>query len=51
MLKKEIIPTADPQKESLVGVLLEKLSNRFCGEILDELGNLSKKFTRFLITW
>ena len=48
-LEKEIFNAADPQKEPLSGDLLGKLFNRFCGEILDKLGNLNKEFTHFLI--
>ena len=43
VLQKEIIPAADSHKESLAG----DLSNRFRGDIQDELGDLSKKFTHF----
>ena len=36
VLEKEILPTADPQKEPLASDQLEKLFNRFRGEIQDE---------------
>ena len=49
LLEKEILPSANPQKESLAGDLLEKSFNQFCSEIHDELSDLNKKFTLFLI--
>ena len=49
ILEKDILPAADPEKEVLAGELLTRLIIRFRGEIQDELGDLNKKFTHFVI--
>ena len=49
ILEKDILPQDDPDKEVLASELLERLVLRFRGEIQDELGDLNKKFTDFVI--
>ena len=40
--EKDILPQDDPDKEILASKLLERLVNRFRGEVQDELGDLKK---------
>ena len=49
ILEKEILPANDPNKEPLAKELLQRLIARFRGEIIDEVGDLSSKFTQFVI--
>ncbi len=49
ILEKEILANNHPDKEILASELLERLVFRFRGEIQDELGDLNKKFTKFVI--
>ena len=49
MVEKEILLAGDPNKEILASELVERLMGRFRGEIQDELGNLYRKFTHFVI--
>ena len=47
--EKEILPANNPNKEVSASKLIERLIVRFRGEIQDELGDLNKKFTHFII--
>ena len=47
--EKEILPANNPNKEVLASELIERLIVRFWGEIQDELGDLNKKITHFVI--
>ena len=49
ILEKEILPGNAINKEVLAKELLDRLVLRFRGEIQDELGDLNKKFTHFII--
>ena len=49
ILEKDILPQDDAEKEVLAIELLERLVTRFRAEIQDELGDLNKKFTDFVI--
>ena len=53
MVEKEILLAGDPNKEILASELVERLVEslmcRCRGEIQDELGDLNKKFTHFVI--
>ena len=49
ILEKELLPNNDPNKEILAKELLERLILRFRGEIQEELGELSSRFTQFVI--
>ena len=49
MVEKEILLAGDPNKEVLASELVERLMGRFRGEIQDELGDLNRKFTHFVI--
>ena len=49
MVKKEILLAEDSNKEVLASELVESLMDRFCSKIQDELGNLNRKFTHFVI--
>jgi hypothetical protein len=44
-----LLPNNDPNKEILAKELLERLVLRFRGEIQEELGELSSRFTQFVI--
>ena len=48
-LEKEILPGNAINKEVLAKELLDRLVLRFRGEIQDELGDLNKKITHFII--
>ena len=49
LLEKEILPANHADKETLASELLTRLINRFRGEIEDEVGDLSSKFTQFVM--
>ena len=49
MEEKEILLAGDPNKEGLASEIVERLMGRFRGKIQDELGNLNRKFTHFVI--
>ena len=49
ILEKEILDADDPNKEVLASDLVSRLVNRFRGEIQNELGDLNRKFTHFMI--
>ena len=46
LLVKEILPANHAAKETLASELLTRLIDRFRGEIEDEVGDLSSKFTQ-----
>ena len=47
--EKEILPANNSNKEVLASELIERLVVRFRGGIQDELGDLNKKITHFII--
>jgi hypothetical protein len=47
MLEKEMLPDADVNKDTSASELRDRLLNRFRGELQDELGELSKRYTSF----
>jgi hypothetical protein len=47
MLEKEMLPDGHANKETSASELRDRLLNRFRGELQDELGELSKKYTSF----
>ena len=49
MVEKEILLAGDPNKEVLASKLVGRLMGRFRGEIPDELGDLNRKFTHFVM--
>ena len=49
MVEKEILLARDPNKEDLASELVERLIGRFRGEIRDELGDINRKFSHFVI--
>jgi hypothetical protein len=47
--EKMMLPDTDPNKDTLASELLDRLTIRFRGELQDELGELNKQFTQFMM--